>query len=116
MLKLELFAHRNFAIGNLETLSMYAGLGIFFFYLTIYVQQVAGYTALQAGLATLPETLVMFALSRRFGALADRFGPRIFMAAGPLVAAAGCSPSSGWARTSRTSPSFYPECSCSRSG
>ena len=48
MLKLELFTHRNFAIGNLETLGMYAGLGIFFFYLTIYLQQVAGYTALQA--------------------------------------------------------------------
>ena len=92
MLKLALFAHRNFAIGNLETLSMYAGLGIFFFYLTIYVQQVAGYTALQAGLATLPVTLVMFALSRRFGALADRFGPRIFMGVGPLVAAAGLLP------------------------
>jgi EmrB/QacA subfamily drug resistance transporter len=89
MLKLELFTHRNFAVGNLETLCLYAGLGIFFFYLTIYVQQVAGYTALQAGLATLPETLVMFALSRRFGALADRFGPRLFMGAGPLVAAAG---------------------------
>jgi EmrB/QacA subfamily drug resistance transporter len=89
MLELELFSHRNFAVGNLETLSMYAGLGIFFFYFTIYVQQVAGYTALQAGLATLPETLVMFALSRRFGALADRFGPRLFMGVGPVVAAAG---------------------------
>jgi EmrB/QacA subfamily drug resistance transporter len=92
MLKLELFSRRNFSIGNLETLSMYAGLGIFFFYLTIYVQQVAGYTALQAGLATVPVTLVMFALSRRFGALADRYGPRIFMGAGPLVAAVGLLP------------------------
>jgi EmrB/QacA subfamily drug resistance transporter len=88
MLQLELFARRNFAVGNLETLLMYAGLGIFF-YVTIYVQQVAGYTALQAGLATLPETLVVFALSRRFGALADRFGPRLFMGAGPIVSAAG---------------------------
>ena len=34
----------------------------------------------------LPVTLVMFALSRRFGALADRLGPRLFMGAGPLVA------------------------------
>ena len=92
MLELELFSHRNFAVGNLETLSMYAGLGIFFFFLTIYVQQVAGYTALQAGLATLPVTLVTFALSRRFGALADRYGPRLFMGAGPLVAAAGLLP------------------------
>jgi predicted MFS family arabinose efflux permease len=92
MLKLELFTHRNFAIGNLETLSLYAGLGILFLYLTIYVQQVAGYSALQAGLATLPVTLVMFALSRRFGALADRYGPRLFMGAGPLLAAAGLLP------------------------
>jgi len=92
MLELELFSHRNFAVGNLETLSMYAGLGIFFFFLTIYVQQVAGYTALQAGLATLPVTLVTFALSRRFGALADRYGPRLFMGAGPLVAAVGLLP------------------------
>jgi MFS family permease len=48
-----------------------------------------GYDALQAGLATLPVTLVMFALSRRAGRLADRLGPRLFMGAGPLVAAAG---------------------------
>jgi predicted MFS family arabinose efflux permease len=92
MLKLELFKHRNFRVGNLETLGMYAGLGIFFFYLTIYLQQVAGYTALQSGLATVPLTIVMFLLSRRFGALADRFGPRVFMAAGPLIAAAGLLP------------------------
>ncbi len=92
MLKLELFSRRNFAIGNLETLSMYAGLGILFFYLTIYLQQVAGYSALQSGLTTLPVTIVMFALSRRFGALADRLGPRVFMGAGPLIAAAGLLP------------------------
>jgi EmrB/QacA subfamily drug resistance transporter len=89
MLKLELFTHRNFAVGNLETLSMYAGLSILFFFLTIYLQQVAGYSALRSGLTTLPVTLVMFALSRRMGALADRLGPRLFMGAGPLVAAGG---------------------------
>jgi EmrB/QacA subfamily drug resistance transporter len=89
MLKLELFARRNFAVGNLETLTMYAGLGILFFFLVIFLQQVAGYTALEAGLATLPVTLIMFALSRRFGALADRFGPRLFMGLGPLVASVG---------------------------
>jgi EmrB/QacA subfamily drug resistance transporter len=89
MLELSLFKNRNFAVGNVETLSMYAGLSILFFFLTIYVQQVAGYSALQAGLTTLPVTIVMFALSRRFGALADRLGPRFFMGAGPLVAAAG---------------------------
>ena len=89
MLKLELFERRNFAVANLETLAVYAGLGILFFYLVIYLQEVAGYTALESGLATLPLTVTIFALSRRFGALADRHGPRLFMGAGPLVGAAG---------------------------
>jgi EmrB/QacA subfamily drug resistance transporter len=89
MLQLELFTHRNFAVGNIETFAMYAGLAILFFFLVIFLQQVAGYSALESGLATLPVTIVIFALSRRFGALADRFGPRIFMGAGPVVAGAG---------------------------
>jgi EmrB/QacA subfamily drug resistance transporter len=89
MLRLDLFARRNFAIGNVETLALYAGIAILFFYLVIFLQQVAGYSAVRSGLTTVPVTLVMFALSRRFGALADRFGPRLFMGVGPLVAAAG---------------------------
>lgn len=89
MLPLGLFRRRNFAVGNLETLAMYGGLSITFFFLVLFLQQVAGYDALHAGLATLPSTLVMFSLSKRMGALADRFGPRAFMGAGPLVAALG---------------------------
>ncbi len=89
MLPLTLFRRRNFSTGNIETFSMYAGLAILFFFLTIFLQQIGGYTPLQSGLATLPATLVMFAFSKRFGALADRFGPRLFMGAGPLVAAVG---------------------------
>ena len=56
MLKLDLFMRRNFAIGNLQTLTMYGGLAILFFFLVIYLQQVAGYSALKSGLATLPTT------------------------------------------------------------
>jgi MFS family permease len=89
MLPLGLFARRNFAIGNLETFVMYGGMGALFFFMTLFLQQVAGYEALQAGLATMPTTLVMFALSRRAGRLADRYGPRLFMGGGPLVAAVG---------------------------
>ena len=89
MLKLELFSRRNFAVGNAETLSMYAGVAILFFFLVIYLQEVAGYSAVQSGLTTVPVTIVMFAFSRRFGALADRHGPRLFMGFGPLVAAGG---------------------------
>lgn len=89
MLPLGLFARRNFAVGNVQTLAMYAGLSVLTFFLVLYLQQVAGYTPLQSGLATLPITLVMFVLSRRFGALADRYGPRLFMGLGPIVAGSG---------------------------
>jgi predicted MFS family arabinose efflux permease len=89
MLPLALFRRRNFASGNIETFAMYGGLGVLFFLLVLFLQQVAGYSALAAGSASLPVTLVMFALSMRFGMLADRYGPRFFMGVGPLVAAAG---------------------------
>jgi EmrB/QacA subfamily drug resistance transporter len=89
MLPLALFRSRNFTVGNVTTLAMYAGLGGMLFLLGIYVQQVAGYSALAAGASFLPVTLLMFTLSRRFGALADRVGPRWFMAAGPIVAGLG---------------------------
>jgi EmrB/QacA subfamily drug resistance transporter len=89
MLPLGLFQRRNFSAGNVETFAMYAGLAVLFFFLVLFLQQVGGYTPLQSGLATLPVTLVMFALSRRWGALADRHGPRLFMGLGPLIAAVG---------------------------
>jgi EmrB/QacA subfamily drug resistance transporter len=89
MLRLGLFKRRNFAVGNIETLALYGGLSVLFFFLVLYLQQVAGYTPLQSGLALVPESVVMFALSSRFGALADRLGPRLFMGAGPLIAGAG---------------------------
>src|SRR5215213_6468624 len=89
MLPLELFTRRNFTAGNLQTFAMYAGLAILLFYLVLFLQQVAGYSALEAGFATLPTTVVLFLLSKRAGALADRYGPRWFMGGGGLVAAAG---------------------------
>jgi EmrB/QacA subfamily drug resistance transporter len=89
MLRLDLFKSRNFAVGNVETLALYGGLSALFFFLVLYLQQVAGYSPLKSGLALLPESLIMFALSGRFGALADRLGPRLFMGGGPLIAGAG---------------------------
>ena len=89
MLELSLFRRRNFAVGNVQTLTMYGGLSITFFLLTVFLQEVAGYSAFNAGLATMPVTVVMFLLSKRMGALADRLGPRLFMGGGPLVAAVG---------------------------
>ena len=89
MLPLGLFRRGNFAWGNVETLLTYGGLGAMFFVLVLFLQQVAGYDALEAGLATLPTTIVMFLFSRRFGAMADHMGPRLFMGLGPLIAAVG---------------------------
>ena len=89
MLPLGLFKRRNFAIGNVQTFAIYGGLSVTFFFLVLFLQQVAGYDALQAGLALMPATLVMFALSKRAGRLADRLGPRLFMGFGPLVSALG---------------------------
>ena len=89
MLPLGLFKRHNFTFGNIETFAMYGGLGLLFFFLVLFLQQVAGWSATAAGAASIPVTLLMFALSTRFGMLADRYGPRFFMGVGPLVTAAG---------------------------
>jgi EmrB/QacA subfamily drug resistance transporter len=89
MLPLGLFRRRNFAFGNLETLTIYGGLSAVLFFLVLFLQQVAGWDALQAGLSTVPITVIMFSFSRRAGRMADRYGPRWFMGVGPLVAACG---------------------------
>lgn len=89
MLPLSLFSVRNFSVGNVATAAIYAGLSISTFLITISLQQIGGYSALRASFALLPVTIIMFGLSSRFGALAGKFGPRFFMAVGPLVAGVG---------------------------
>jgi EmrB/QacA subfamily drug resistance transporter len=89
MLPLSLFRARNFGIGNLATLLIYGGLGAATFFVTIFLQQVGGYSPIAAGLSLMPITLIMWVLSRRFGALSDRIGPRLLMGCGPLAAGLG---------------------------
>jgi EmrB/QacA subfamily drug resistance transporter len=89
MLPCGLFARRNFTVANIETLLVYAGLSSLFFFLTIYLQQVAGYSALESGLASAPAAVILFVVSRRVGRLSMRIGPRLFMGIGPLIGAAG---------------------------
>jgi EmrB/QacA subfamily drug resistance transporter len=89
MLPLALFRRRNFTVANIETFAMYGGMAVQSFFLTLFLQQVAGFSALEAGSAGLVPTLFMFVLSRRFGALADRYGPRWFMCVGPFLVSAG---------------------------
>ena len=89
MVPLGLFADRTFSAANAMTLVVYAALGAILFFLVLQLQTVGGYTALEAGLATLPVTVVMLALAARGGALGQRIGPRIPMSVGPAVMAAG---------------------------
>ena len=89
MLDLGLFRNRNFAMGNLTTAVVYAGLTASGFLIPVFLQQVARYRATAAGLALLPVTIMMFALSPVFGRLSAKHGPRLFMSVGPMVAAAG---------------------------
>jgi EmrB/QacA subfamily drug resistance transporter len=85
----QIFRSRNFAVGNLATFCIYGGLGAATFFVTIYLQQVVGWSAVAAGLALMPVTLVMWLLSSRFGALSDRIGPRLPMGLGPIAAGLG---------------------------
>jgi len=89
MMPLSLFRVRNFWSGNITTLFVYAALSLNGFVLGVYLQQGAGLPATLAGLATLPATLIMIALSSRVGAWSGRIGPRFFMTVGPLLMAAG---------------------------
>jgi EmrB/QacA subfamily drug resistance transporter len=89
MLDLGLFRIRNFAVTNLTTLSTYAGLIGGLFFVGLFLQQVAGYSPLEAGLATTPVSLILFFLSPRWGKLASGTGPRLPMTAGPIVGGLG---------------------------
>ncbi len=89
MLPLELFSRRNFTVANAQTFAMYGGIALWGFFATIYLQQVAGYSALKAGATGLIPTIMMFLLSRRMGRLADRYGPRFFLTVGPFTVALG---------------------------
>src|SRR5665213_651363 len=89
MLPLSLFKHHNFSVGNVATTAIYAGLTASTFLIVLFLQQVSGYSALVSGAALMPITLIMFILSPRFGALAGKRGPRLFMGFGPIIAGIG---------------------------
>lgn len=89
MLPLGLFRERNFAGANVLTLLLYAALGGSLFFVPLNLIQVQGYAATAAGAALLPFIAIMFVMSRWAGSLVDRFGSRLPLAAGPLIAALG---------------------------
>jgi EmrB/QacA subfamily drug resistance transporter len=89
MVPLGLFRSRTFAGANLLTLLLYAALGGALFFLPFNLIQVQGYGAAAAGAAFLPFIVLMSVLSRWSGGLVDRYGARLPLTIGPLIAAAG---------------------------
>jgi EmrB/QacA subfamily drug resistance transporter len=89
MVPLLLFRSKRFTGANLTTFTVYAALGSGFFFVSLQLQTVLGYSALEAGAAGLPVTVLLATLSTRMGRLAQRIGPRLPMTVGPMVAAGG---------------------------
>lgn len=89
MVPLRLFTTANFAGANLATAFVYGGLTLGSIATAIYLQEVAGYPAILAGLITLPNPIVLFLFARRVGNAAGRIGPRVFLIAGPVLAGMG---------------------------
>lgn len=84
-----LFANRSFTVTNLATVLLYSAIGVSFFLVAYELQVGVGWSALRAGTALLPATVLMFLLSSRSGALGRKIGPRWQLTIGPLLLAAG---------------------------
>jgi EmrB/QacA subfamily drug resistance transporter len=89
MVSLKLFASRNFSGANMLTLFLYASLGGLMFFFPMDLIQIQHYSATEAGAAFLPFVAIMFGLSRWAGGLVARYGSRLPLTVGPLIAAAG---------------------------
>jgi EmrB/QacA subfamily drug resistance transporter len=89
MMPLTLFRSRNFSGANLLTLLLYAGLGGALYFLPFALIQVHGYGATAAGSAFLPFIAVTFLMSRWAGGLVPRYGAKLPLTIGPIIAALG---------------------------
>ena len=89
MLPVDIFSSRQFTSANVLTFLVYGAMGVVFFLLVVFLQEAVGYSAIAAGFAELPVTVLMLLLSARGGELAQRIGPRLPLTVGPLLIAAG---------------------------
>lgn len=88
MVPLAVFRSRRFAGANAATFVIWGAIGAVFFLLTIHLQNDLGYSALEAGAASLPVTVLMVLFSAKSGQIAQTIGPRLPMSAGPAVVGA----------------------------
>jgi EmrB/QacA subfamily drug resistance transporter len=89
LVPLSLFRSRNFTVTNISTFVIYGALYVTFYFMAIFLQGTLGYDAAAAGLAGVPGTLLLALFSSRFGTMAARYGPRVFMSVGPAIMALG---------------------------
>ena len=89
MLPLSIFRERQFAAASAVTFIVYGALTGATFLLPLVLQVVSGYSPLASGLALVPLTVIMLALSARSGQLAAKIGPRLQLSVGPVIAGAG---------------------------
>jgi EmrB/QacA subfamily drug resistance transporter len=89
LVPLSLFRSRNFTVTNISTLVIYGALYVTFAFTAIFVQGTIGYNPAAAGLIGVPGTFFLALFSTRFGKLAARYGPRLFMTVGPAIMALG---------------------------
>jgi EmrB/QacA subfamily drug resistance transporter len=89
LIPLKVFRSRQFSAANAVTFVVYGALGGALFLVPVVLQEVCGYSPLEAGVALLPITVIMLTLSARSAALAARIGPRLQMTIGPLLIAVG---------------------------
>ena len=87
MLDLSLFKNKTFSGAN--TVMLLVGLAMFgvFFFVSLFVQQILGYSPTQAGAAFLPWTLLIVVLAPQSGRISDRVGARWLVTSGMIVLA-----------------------------
>ncbi len=108
MLPLGIFRSRQFSGANGATLANYLAIGAMFFFLSLQLQDVLGYSALEAGAATIPATLIMLLFSPQAGKLGQRIGPRLPMTVGPVILAVGLVMLAGIERGDSYLPAILP--------
>lgn len=89
LVPLDLFRSRNFSVTNISTLLIYGAIYVSFQFIALFTIGILGYNEIGSGVATIPAAVLLAAFSTRFGKLAARHGPRIFMTVGPALMGLG---------------------------